>query len=62
MAFSNITIGKNIDSPKTVNLPSEDITKTIKYKFKTAETADLEVAISDFKKALKVAKKGRREK
>jgi len=57
MAFSNIIIGKNIDSPKAVNLPSEDIRLFKDHKSPTATASDLEIAISEYKKALKVAKK-----
>jgi len=57
MAFSNIIIGKNIDSNKATNLPSEDIALSIDKSIPSEKTADLEVAISDYKKALKLAKK-----
>jgi len=57
MAFSNIIIGKNINSDKTVDLHSEEITGSNYSNNSSDEAADLEVAISDCKKALKLAKK-----
>lgn len=57
MAISNIVIGKNINSYPATMLPSEVYTHSDYSKIPSEKSTALEIAISDSKKALKLAKK-----